>query len=277
MTPESRVRMHRLLEVWSAGGSELYDLLAHDHRLGLRRYRFGWDQGQFDRAGRFISRLNASGSSVFARPSTRLDAHPWILIDRVTEDGLALLERHAPPAVVIESALRRSEYQAWVRIDPPMARVVRKAATEFVARLVRASGVASFCWLPGTTDRDPERAPPDGVCPFVRFRSVNRRAWTSLGELEREHGFSRPGLGEVPAPIPPSVAAARRRSERDFAVAMRLIEAGHSDGAINAALEQLHTDTGGAGLDEYIQRTLRAARKRAHVRTPSGQARPRRR
>ena len=267
--------MVRLLDVWSAGGTELYDLLAIDHKSGLQRYRLGWDREQFDRSRRFVSRLNASGSSVFARPSNRLDAHPWILIDRVTEHGLALLERHAPPAVVIESALRRSEYQAWVRIDPPMAQVVRKAANEFVARLVRASGVESFCWLPGTTDQDPERAPPDGVFPFVRFRSVNRRAWTSLEELEREHGFSRPGLAEVPAPIPPSVAAARRRSDRDFAVAMRLIEAGHSDGAINAALEQLYTDTGGAGRDEYIQRTVLAARERAHVRTPFSQGRPR--
>ena len=276
VTPMSRHRMLRLLDVWSGGGTELYDLLAIDHKRGLKLYRLGWDRQQFDRSRWFISRLNLLGSSVYVRPSYRVSAHPWILIDRVTEQGLALLERHVPPAAVLESALRPNEFQAWVRIEPVMPVIVRNAAARFVADLVGASGNTSYSWLPGTTDRDPERAPAEGVFPFVRLRFVRRSAWTPTEGIERAHGFSRAGLEGVSTPTSPNGLAARRRSERDFAVAMRLIEAGHSDDAINAALEQLCTETGDADRDEDIQRTVRAARKQAHVRTPSGQARRRR-
>ena len=276
VTRESRHRMLRFFDVWYAGGIELYDMLAIDREGDLKIHRFGWDRQQFDRSRRFISRLNILGATVYVRPSYRVSTHPWILIDWVSEQGLALLERHVPPAAVLESALRPKEFQAWVRIEPAMPAIVRKEAARFVADLVGASGNVSYSWLPGTTDRDPERAPADGVFPFVRLRSVSRSAWTPIERLERAHGFSRAGLEGVSAPTSPNGLAARRRSERDFAVAMRLIEAGYADGAINAALEQLCADTGGAGRDEYIQRTIRAARERAHGRIPSGQARPRR-
>ena len=266
--------MYRLLDVWSAGGSERYDLLAIDYESGLKRYRDGWGRQQFERSRRFISSLNASGSCVYARPSYQVDLHAWILLDRVKEQGLALLEKYVPPAAVLESALRRSEYQAWVRIEPPMPLLVRNAATRFVADFVGAAGNASYCWLPGTTDRDPERAPPDGKFPFVKFHFVNRNAWTPLELLEREHGFSRDGLAD-PSPRTSSTAPApRHRRDRDFAVAMRLIEAGYSDAAIRAGLEQLCAESEDAGRDEYIQRTIRAARARANVRTSSGRARP---
>ena len=272
MTPQSRHRMLRLLDVWSAGGTELYDLLAIDHESGLKRYREGWDQQQFDLGRRFIARMNTSGSSVYARPSHRVGVHPWILIDGVTERGLALLERHAPPAAVLESGLRPSQYQAWVRIEPPMPPVVRKSVARFVARLVGAAADTSHSWLPGTTDRDPERTPHDGPCPYVRFRSVDRSAWTAIETLERECGFSRAGLAEV-AETASRNAPVARRSDRDFAVAMRLIECGYGDAAIRAALEQLCSQTEVANRDEYVQRTVRKARERASVRTPSGRAR----
>ena len=276
MTPQSRNRMLRLLEVWSGGGSELYDLLAIDHKSGLKRYRDGWDRQDFDRSRRFISRLNILGATFYVRPSYRVSTHPWILIDRVSEQGLALLERHVPPAAVLESALRPKEFQAWVRIEPAMPAIVREEAARFVADVVGASGNVSYSWLPGTTDRDPERAPADGVFPFVRLRSVSRSVWTPIERLERAHGFSRAGLEGVATPTSPNGLAARRRSERDFAVVMRLIEAGYADGAINVALEQLCADTGGGDRDEYVRRTIRAARERAHGRIPCGQAGPRR-
>ena len=273
MTPASRVRMHRLLDVWSAGGTDLYDLLAIDHKSGLDRYRAGWDREQFDRARRFISRLNASGSSIFVRPSHQLDAHPWILIDKVTDEGLALIEKVVPPAAVLQSALKPDDFQAWVRIQPAMQASVRDEAARFVANLVGASGTTSYSWLPGTTDRGTECAPAEAVFPFVRLRFVNRNAWTPMETLEREHGFSCAELAEVSAPLSASALAARRRSDRDFAVAMRLIECGQSDVGIRAALEHLWTGAHDAGRDENIRRTIRAARERAHRRTPSGQAR----
>lgn len=273
VTPESRQRMLRLLDVWSVGGTELYDLRAIDHKRGLKTYRFAWDQQQFDRSRRFISRLNVLGSTVYVRPSSRVSTHPWILIDRVSEQGLALLERNVPPAAVLESALRPDEFQAWVRIEPAMPEIERNAAARFVADLVGASGNVSYSWLPGTTDRDPQRAPADGVFPFVRFRSVSRDAWTPIEGLERAHGFSRPGLEGVSELTSPNAPAARRQNARDFAVAMRLIEGGYSDVAIRAALEQLCAETGDGDRDEYVRRTIRNARERATVRTRSGRAR----
>ena len=150
--------MHRLLDVLAAGGTELYDLFAKDYESGTKRFREGWDRTQVDRSRRFISGLNASGYSVLVRPSHQLVTCPWVLVDRVTVSGLERLGRSVPPAAVVESPIRSNDFQAWVRIEPPMSGVERTAAARFVADLV-GGGAATFGWLPGTTDRGADAGP----------------------------------------------------------------------------------------------------------------------
>ena len=269
MTPLSRHRMHRLLDVWAAGGTELYDLVAIDYASGVKRYREGWDRSQVDRARKFISRLNHSGYSVLVRPSSLFPTCPWILVDRVTASGLEILERSVPPAVLLESS-RRNHLQAWVRLEPPMSGGVRTAVARFVGDLV-GGAAGTFGWLPGTTDREPARDPGDDQAPFVRFRAVNRSAWTPLEKLQRKFEFSCVGTEEEVEHESPVAPSRSRRTARDFAIAMRLIEAGYDDRHIEAVLAKVSSDCVDASRDDYIQRTIRAARMRAEV--PSGRTR----
>ena len=277
MTPTSRKQILAMIRTWcDAGDVREFDIGALDHGSERMTLRGPWSLDQVTRALGWLAARNAAGSSIYARPARTLPAHPWILVDDLDADGLAILDELAPAGLVVETS--PGSMQAWVRMYQPYPDPIRTAIARHLAHTVggdpAAVGGSQFGRLPGTTNRKLSRRGSDGMFPFARLRRVDPDPATKLDDLElaeldipeqpdQAPVQAAPVSGRYPSPAarPPR----RSRSERDFALACRMAEAGESDEAIKRAIAAVRDDAK-ADRSDYLARTVSAARTRVHGR-----------
>lgn len=266
MTPASRGQLARMLGAFESAGVGRFDVGALEHGSGKMSLRADWDRGTLWRAAGWIAGRNATGSSIYIRPARSLEAHPWVLVDGLTGGTLARLREGHPPGLVVETSPGR--FQAWVRVAkalpaPGRGEIARALAWRYVGDPDGAGG-DGLGRLAGTTNRKPERRRSDGQAPFARLRHTSKSV-VAVGALNDTNGPTPPRRTEgegtrlhgrgIPSP------QRRSRSERDFAIACRLVERGVGDEAIAAAIHSVWGSDPEVRAD-YLDRTIRAARRR---------------
>lgn len=267
MTPASRGQLARMLGAFGSAGVGRFDVGALDHGSGKMSLRLDWDRGMLWRAAGWIAGRNATGSSLYIRPARSLEAHPWVLVDGLTGGTLARLREGHPPGLVVETSPGR--FQAWVRVAMALPAPGRGAIARALARRYvgdpHGAGGDGLGRLAGTTNRKPGRRRPDGQAPFARVRHTSN-SMVAVSVPNDTNGPPPPRQVEGEGPRLPgrTIPSTRRRSrsERDFAIACRLTERGAGDEAIAAAIHAVRgSDPEGVRAD-YLDRTIRAARRR---------------
>ena len=266
MTPASRGQLARMIGAFGSGGVSRFDIGALDHASGKISLRADWDRGQLRRAAGWIAGRNAAGSSIYIRPARSLEAHPWILVDGLTSETLARLREGHPPGIIVETSPGR--FQAWVRVARALPAPVRGEIARALARRYDGdpdgAGGDGFGRLAGTTNRKPQRRRSDGQAPFARLRHTSKSV-VAAGDPNDTSRPTPPRRAEGGSPrlrgrcIP---SPRRSRSERDFAIACRLAERGAGDEAIAAAISAVRGSDPEGPRADYLERTIRAARRR---------------
>ena len=259
MTPTSRGQIWRMLTMFSAAPDvELFDVEAFDHRRGVMDPRYGWTRSKVWKATGWMAARNATGSSIYVRPSRDIETHPWILVDDLTASTLAELQIQTPAGIVVETSPK--SFQAWIRIQSAVEYNIRTSiARSFAARYSAdpgAVGGTQYGRMPGTTNQKPERRLANGLAPFARLRHSSDR---DVAHVEIPAGTD---AADAPRQTPSSSAAGNRRpdrSQRDFAIACRLAETGATDAEIAAAIQAVRRDPKSQRRD-YIEITIRKAR-----------------
>ena len=272
MTPASRGQLARMLGAFGSAGVGRFDVAALDHGSGKMSLRADWDRGTLWRATGWIAGRNATGSSIYIRPASSLEAHPWVLVDGLTDGTLARLREGHPPGLIVETSPGR--FQAWVRMamalpTPGRGEIARALARRYVGDPDGAGG-DGFGRLAGTTNRKPERRRCDGQAPFARLRHMSKSV-VAVGDPSDTNDPTPPRRveGERPRLHGRGIPSTRKRfrSERDFAIACRLAERGVGDEAIAAAIRAVRgSDPEGLRADS-LERTIRAARRHTGART----------
>ena len=247
-----------MLGAFGSGGVNRFDVGALDHGSGKMSLRADWDRGQLWRAAGWIAGRNATGSSIYVRPARSLDAHPWILVGGLTSETLVRLREGCPPGIIVETSPGR--FQAWVRVAralpaPGRGEIARALARRYGAEPEGAGG-DGFGRMAGTTNRKPERRRSDGQAPFARLRHTSKSVIVA-GDPNDTNGPTPPRRAEEESP-----RTRRPRSERDFAIACRLAERGAGDEAIAAAISAVRGSDPEGPQADYLERTIRAARRR---------------
>ncbi|WP_051243825.1 DNA-primase RepB domain-containing protein [Thalassobaculum salexigens] len=126
----------------------------------------------------WLKRCNARGENIYVRP---VHPHGFTLLDDIDRAAVADLQGRGVVAVVETSP---QNFQAWIRhsrhLEPkPSTRVAKLLAADFAADQGSADFL-HFGRLPGFTNRKPKHQRPNGLFPFVRLISCNRRHadWT---------------------------------------------------------------------------------------------------
>ena len=228
MTPQSRRQVVRLLETFAAGGVGLFDLGALDHDTERMHPVDDWGVDGVLRSLGWLAARNASGRSIFVRPARSLDISRWILVDDLDRPAVERLWREARPSAVVETS--PGNHQAWLCCDRGWPAEARLRLSRHLAQRFGgdpgAVGAGQFGRMPGTVNRKPARVGPDG-----------RGHWATL-----KHAVLHP-LPLVPPPADPASQpksagprragspggpGGRSRSEMDYALACRILEAGKS-------------------------------------------------
>ena len=168
---------------------------------------------------------NASGSSIYVRPSRTLDAHPWLLIDDLTAAALDSLRECHPPGLVVETS--PGSFQAWIRVQEPVPVAARTSIARTLAEIYAgdpgAVGAHQFGRMPGTTNRKPSRRLPDGRSPFAALR----HAGDEIATIEIRENDTAPTTrtAAVTTGEKRYDDALRDQSRVDFAIACRLGDA----------------------------------------------------
>ena len=272
MHPASRRQITLMLDIFrQAPEVTAFDLGCLNHDSDRMSFRRTWTVPQVRKAFGWLAARNASGSSCYIRPARAIAKTSWVLVDGLTAATLTELSASHLPNMVVQTAVER--FQVWMRLEEP----VDGATRIDVARLItRDSGGnpdavdgAQFGCLPGTTNRMPSSV-REGRAAFVVLRSASSAAVTPIpAGAVRSDGPSHAGRGgndERKTELARNHERVGDGSNRDFAIACRLLEAGATDHTIAATIaavrnfdEKCHAD--------YIPRTIRAARR--HLQTRS--------
>lgn len=252
-------QIRTLLELWNVAS---YDVGAFDHATGRMSFREDWDRGQVLHAVGWMCRRNGSGSSIYARPARSLTAHPWILVDGLDVHARARIMGHYAPAAFVETST--GHWEAWIRLDRALETDARIRVGRWLADTCSANpnggAVSSFGRLPGFTNQHPDRRQHDGVAPFIRLTDVHPESVIGLDTLPASVGLE---ISTSAREMRPDVPTKRARArDQDFAIACRLVEIGQDDIAITAVLQAVRNHAN-APHDDYIERTITAARQRA--------------
>ena len=264
-------QIRTLLGLWNVAS---HDIGALDHATGRMSHRDGWDRGQVLHAVGWMCRRNGLGSSLFARPSGLLSAHPWILVDDLDPRAKNRISEHHPPAAFVET--RPGCWQAWVRLEQAVGTDARCKVASWLAHTYstnpRGATASPFGRLPGFTNRHPAWRQDDGRAPFSRLTDVHAE---HVMEFDSLPAGVRPVQGVAPSPesvhemLPDGPIRHTRAGDRDFAIACRLSEIGQDAAAIAAVLQAVKRDDEPHPSD-YIERTIAAARRRVTMRGDTG-------
>ena len=257
MTPASRGQLARMIGAFGSGGVNRFDVGALDHASGKMSLREDWDRGRLWRAAGWIAGRNAAGSSIYVRPARSLEAHPWVLVGGLTSETLVRLRGGHPPRIIVETSPGR--FQAWVRAARALPASGRREIAGALARRYagepEGAGGDGFGRMAGTTNRKPERRRSDGRAPFARLRHTSKSV-IAAGDPSDTNRPTPPRRAEEESP-----RTRRPQSERDFAIACRLAERGAGDEAIAAAISAVRGSDPEGPRADYLERTIRAARR----------------
>ena len=272
MFPASRRQIDAMLEMFgSACEVTAFDLGCLNHDTDRMSVRRTWTAPQVRRAFGWLAARNATGSSCYIRPAQAIDNTSWVLVDGLTPATLNRLSDAHSPNIVVQSAVE--SFQAWLRLEEPVDFTLRIDIARFFTREIggdpNAVNGAQFGHLPGTTNRMPSRVRA-GRAAFVILRSTSSAAVTPVpvGASRtdgRDHMGGREGDGQKGWAVQ-HIERAEDRSDRDFAIACRLIETGADDHTIAATIAAVR-DFDPKCEGDYIARTTRAARR--HIQTRS--------
>lgn len=261
MTPRSKGQLTRLLATFAnAPDVDRFDIGALDHTAGDKMsLRENWNRGQIWRATGWMSGRNASGSSIYIRPSRALEVHPWILVDDLTAEALEKVKGRHPPGIVVETS--PGSFQVWVCIQMPVRVEIRTSIARRLAQTYRADpgavGGHQFGRCPGTTNQKPNRRRPDGRAPFAALRHTSdANAAVEIPAADTHPTTRQPAVAMEKDPT----ARIGDQSRRDFAIACRLVELNRADDEIAAAIQAARLDRKAQRVD-YLERTIRAARQ----------------
>ena len=265
MTPASEAQLSRMLTAFvQAPEVDRFDVGALDHTKDRMSLRDDWTRSQVWRARNWLALRNASGSSIYVRPTLAIEAHPWVLVDNLTPESLEELRKHHSPAIVVETSRRR--FQTWIRIQAAVPVELRTSIARTFARCYGGDHDGAdgrqFGRMPGTTNREPDRRLCDGRAPFAALRHAGREI--AMVDIPTRLA-PRAVPGELPTPheagpLPRPESAGLGRSRRDYAVAARLMELSRSDEEVGSVLRALRNDSM-PDWGDYIERTIRAARR----------------
>ena len=240
-----------------------FDLGCLHHETERMSFRNTWTAAQVRRAFGWLAARNASGSSCFIRPARTIAETHWVLVDGMTVAALDRLTAAHAPSMVIQTV---DSFQAWLRLEVAVDASIRLDVVRFLTRELGGESAtidrAQFGRLPGTTDRTPSRV-RDGRASFVVLRSASRTAVTPIpADVTRTAGQRKGGGEDDEAKRGKDDIATS--SDRDFAIACRLLENGADDHTIAAAIAAVR------GFDPkcrggYLPRTISAARR--HIQT----------
>lgn len=217
----------------------------------------------------WLKRCNARGENIYVRP---VHPHGFTLLDDIDHAAVADLQGRGVVAVVETSP---QNFQAWIRhsrhLDPkPSTRVAKLLAADFAADQSSADFL-HFGRLPGFTNRKPKYQRPNGLFPYVRLISCNRRhaAWTDhfIEQAERQLCQEAADAAKRRAIRRPIYAGDLRRSISDF----------HTDPLYGGDLHRadfaysVYAASRGRSIDE-IAAAIQAARDLDHKGGPARQA-----
>ena len=261
MTPKSRAQLEKMLATFAqAGGPEHWDVGALDHTSGQMLLREDWDRAQIERATRWIAGRNARGSSIYIRPARSLDAHPWVLVDDLDAHALEDVRTEYPPGIIVETS--PGSFQAWCRLARAVPTEIRTTVARTLMQRYAGDpggvGGVQFGRMPGTTNQKPDRR-SSGRAPFA----VLRHAGTKIAKNIEIPNSAEPAPGNAAQTHSPR-RAGTDQSASDFALACRLIEAGHDDEDVASRVQAARRRLGDAKAEraDYIDRTIAAARRR---------------
>ena len=272
MHPASRRQINLMLDTFGQTPEvTAFDLGCLNHTTARMSFRKAWTAQQVRKAFGWLAARNTTGSSCFVRPARAIDKTSWVLVDSLRAATLKRLSAAYPPHMVVQTAVE--SFQAWLRIEEPLDVATRIDVARAVTREIGGDPdtvhVTQFGHLPGTTNRMPSQV-REGRAAFVILRSVSSAALTSIpaGASRtdgRDHAGGRGNAGRK-GWMEQDTEHAEDRSDRDFAIVCRLLEAGADDHTIAAAIAAVR------GFDpkcqgDYIARTVRAARR--HIQTRS--------
>ena len=270
MHPASRRQITLMLDIFGqAPEVTAFDLGCLNHDTDRMSFRRTWTVPQVRKAFGWLAARNASGSSCYIRPARAIARTRWVLADGLTAATLTRLSASHPPNMVVQTAVER--FQVWLRLNEPVDCATRIDVARVVARESGgdpdAVEGAQFGYLPGTTNRMPSRV-REGRAAFVVLRSTSSAAVTPIpAGAVRSDGPShagRRGSDEQETGMEQDNEHVGDRSDRDFAIACRLLEAGATDHTIAATIAAVRSfDETCRG--DYIPRTIRAARR--HITT----------
>ena len=272
MHPASRRQINLMLDTFGQTREvTAFDLGCLNHATARMSFRKTWTAPQVRKAFGWLAARNTTGSSCFIRPARAIDRTSWVLVDGLTAATLKRLSAAHPPNMVVQMAVEC--FQAWLRLEEPLDLVTRIDVARAVTREIGGDpdtvDGAQFGYLPGTTNRMPPRV-REGRAAFVILRSTLSAAITPIAAgAMRTDGRNQTGeRGEDGRKgwMEQGIERADDRSDRDFAVACRLLEDGGDDHTITATIAAVR------GFDrrcqgDYIARTIRAARRHIQARS----------
>ena len=270
--PASRRQINLMLDTFGQTPEvTAFDLGCLNHTTARMSFRKAWTAPQVRKAFGWLAARNTTGSSCFVRPARAIDKTSWVLVDSLRAATLKRLSAAHPPHMVVQTAVE--SFQAWLRIKEPLDVATRIDVARAITREIGGDpdtvDVTQFGHLPGMTNRMPSEA-REGRPAFVVLRSTSSAAVTPIpvGASRtdgRDHAWGRED-DSWKRWTERDTERADDRSDRDFAIACRLLEAGADDHTIVATIAAVR------GFDprcrgDYIARTVRAARR--HIQTRS--------